>query len=59
MSLGGASQISFRYHYKATPRGSASILRADFTPVNAASADKLSVFWGAPQGRCRCRCRRR
>ncbi|POR39127.1 Uncharacterized protein TPAR_00687 [Tolypocladium paradoxum] len=47
LSLGSAA-YAFYYHYKATPKGSPDLLRADFKSVNAGSNDRLSVFWGVP-----------
>ncbi|PNY28004.1 Uncharacterized protein TCAP_02071 [Tolypocladium capitatum] len=49
LSLGSAA-YAFYYHYKATPKGSPDLLRADFKPLNAGSKDRLSVFWGVPLG---------
>lgn len=44
----GQRAYAFYYHYKATPKGSPDMLRADFKPLNAGSNDRLSVFWGVP-----------
>ncbi|PHH60964.1 hypothetical protein CDD82_2206 [Ophiocordyceps australis] len=43
-----STKVNFTYHYKATPRASASVLRADFAPINTGSTEKLSVYWGVP-----------
>lgn len=49
LTLGDSSRLSFCYHYKATPKGNAIILAADFMPVGeSGGSDVMSVFWGAP-----------
>lgn len=49
MTLSNSSVVSFCYHYKATPKGTAIVLAADFTLASKASTgDMLSVFWGPP-----------
>ncbi|RSL61030.1 hypothetical protein CEP54_006442 [Fusarium duplospermum] len=47
MSLDG-KEIAFQYHYRATPKGNADLLRADYKPADSATEDCLSVFWGKP-----------
>lgn len=39
-------EYAFQYHYKATPRGNADVLSADFKLISPASENMLSVFWG-------------
>lgn len=41
-------EFAFQYHYRATPKGDANILRADFKLADSNQDDCLSVFWGKP-----------
>ncbi|KAL6866269.1 hypothetical protein ACO1O0_002376 [Amphichorda felina] len=44
----GDKEFAFQYHYKATPRGNADVLSADFKQVDPISEDMISIFWGVP-----------
>lgn len=42
------AEFAFQYHYKASPKGNADVLRADFKQIEPGSDNMLSVFWGVP-----------
>lgn len=44
----GRTEFSFRYYYKATPKGSSDILRADYEVIGSSTHDGIYVYWGEP-----------
>lgn len=44
----GNTEFSFRFYYKATPKGSGDILRADYEIVGSETHDGIYAYWGEP-----------
>lgn len=44
----GRTEFSFRYYYKATPKGSSDILRADYEIIGSDTHDGIYAYWGEP-----------
>ncbi|SPO01406.1 uncharacterized protein DNG_04082 [Cephalotrichum gorgonifer] len=43
-----STEFSFRFYYKATPKGSSDILRADYEVVGSETNDGIYAYWGEP-----------